>query len=67
MGFPPCEHHGEATTVFYKGFANESHPKDAELDKLIDKMMDDELVLHLTHEELEALESVRLPWRTLLR
>lgn len=61
MGFPPCEYYGEATVVFYKGFAYESHPVDPELDKLIDKMMDDELVHYLTHEELEVLESVRLP------
>ena len=58
VNFPLCEGEVEATIVFYKGFAYESHPEDLELDKLVDKMMDEE---ELTDAELQVLEPVRIP------
>lgn len=64
MNFPPCIGEVEATIVFYKGFAYESHPLDPELDRLIDKMMDDDQ--ELTESDLLALEPVRMPWEDLV-
>ena len=58
MNFPPCIGGVEADIVYHKGFAYESHTADPELDRIIDKMMDEK---ELTATEFRALEPVRIP------